>query len=78
MAVMTGDADESIERFNAYVYRGKPMEDLNYSQRAVATKKMIDAADLEGTILQLENAIRMGLISEDELMKELQNKFGSK
>jgi hypothetical protein len=53
------------------------MEDLNYSQRAVATKKMIDAADLEGTILQLENAIRMGLISEDELMKELQNKFGS-
>jgi hypothetical protein len=68
---------ESIERFNAYVYRGKPMEDLNYSQRAVATKKMIDAADLEGTILQLENAIRMGLISEDELMKELQNKFGS-
>ena len=76
--VMTFDADESIERFNAYVYRGKPMEDLNYSQRAVATKKMIDAADLEGTILQLENAIRMGLISEDELMKELQNKFGSK
>ena len=73
----TGNA-ESIERFNAYVYRGKPMEDLNYSQRAVATKKMIDAADLEGTILQLENAIRMGLISEDELMKELQNKFGSK
>ena len=69
---------ESIDRFNAYVYRGKPMEDLNYSQRAVATKKMIDAADLEGTILQLENAIRMGLISEDELMKELQNKFGSK
>jgi hypothetical protein len=76
--VMIFDADESIERFNAYVYRGKPMEDLSYSQRAVATKKMIDAADLEGTILQLENAIRMGLISEDELMKELQNKFGSK
>ena len=72
--VMIFDADE----YNAYVYRGKPMEDLNYSQRAMATKKMIDAADLEGTMLQLENAIRMGLISEDELMKELQNKFGSK
>lgn len=69
---------KSEESFSAHVYRGKPMEDLNYSQRAVATKKMIDAADLEATMLQLENAIRMGLISEDELMKELQNKFGSK
>ena len=69
---------ESIERFNAYVYRGKPMEDLNYSQKAVATKKMIDAADLEASMLQLENAIRMGLISEDEIMKELQDRFGSK
>ena len=54
------------------------MEDLSYSQKAVATKKMIDAADLEATMLQLENAIRLGIISEDELMKELQNKFGSK
>ena len=71
---MLFDADE----FNAYVYRGKPMEDLTYSQKAVATKKMIDAADLEATMLQLENAIRLGIISEDELMKELQNKFGSK
>ena len=72
--VMLFDADE----FNAYVYRGKPMEDLNYSQKAVATKKMIDAADLEASMLQLENAIRMGLISEDEIMKELQDRFGSK
>ncbi len=71
---MLFDADE----FNAYVYRGKPMEDLTYSQKAVATKKMIDVADLEATMLQLENAIRLGIISEDELMKELQNKFGSK
>ena len=54
------------------------MEDLNYSQKAVATKKMIDAADLEASMLQLENAIRMGLISEDEIMKELQDRFGSK
>ena len=71
---MLFDADE----FNAYVYRGKPMEDLTYSQKAVAIKKMIDASDLEATMLQLENAIRLGIISEDELMKELQNKFGSK
>ncbi len=73
-----GELDEDTETFNAYVYRGKPMEDLNYSQKAVATKKMIDAADLEATMLQLENAIRLGIISEDELMKELQTKFGSK
>ena len=71
---MTFDADE----FNAHVYRGKPMTELSYSGRAMATKKMMDAADLEATMLQLENAIRIGLISEDELMKELQNKFGSK
>jgi hypothetical protein len=66
------------ESFNAHVYRGKPMTELSYSGRAMATKKMMESADIEQSILQLEVAIRMGLISEDEIIAKLRDTFGPK
>jgi len=66
------------ESFGATVYRGKPMSELGYAERVIATKKMMEAADIEQSILQLEAAIRMGLISEDEIMTKLRDTFGPK
>jgi ribosomal protein L37AE/L43A len=63
------------ESFSAHVYRGKPMSELGYAGRAMATQKMIKAADIEQSILQLEAAIKVGLISEDEIMDQLRKKF---
>ena len=66
---------KSAESFSAHVYRGKPMSELGYAGRAMATQKMIKAADIEHSILQLEAAIKVGLISEDEIMDQLRKKF---
>jgi hypothetical protein len=66
---------KSAESFSAHVYRGKPMSELGYAGRAMATQKMIKAADIEQSILQLEAAIKVGLISEDEIMDQLRKKF---
>ena len=63
------------ESFSAHVYRGKPMSELGYAGRAMATQKMIKAADIEQSILQLEAAIKVGLISEDEIMDQLRKRF---
>ena len=63
------------ESFSAHVYRGKPMSELGYAGRAMATQKIIKAADIEQSILQLEAAIKVGLISEDEIMDQLRKRF---
>jgi len=39
--------------------------------------KMIEQARIEQSLLELEAAIKMGLITEDEIMKQLSEKFGS-
>jgi len=71
--------DESnAETFNAAVYRGrKPVSELGYAERAVMMDKMIEQARIEQSLLELEAAIKMGLITEDEIMKQLSEKFGS-
>ena len=66
------------ETFNAAVYRGrKPVSELGYAERAVMMDKMIEQARIEQSLLELEAAIKMGLITEDEIMKQLSEKFGS-
>ena len=66
------------EEFNAAVYRGKkPVSELGYAERAVMMDKMIEQARIEQSLLELEAAIKMGLITEDEIMKQLSEKFGS-
>ena len=73
--VVITDKKWGAESFSAHVYRGKPMSELGYAGRAMATQKMIKAADIEQSILQLEAAIKVGLISEDEIMDQLRKKF---
>ena len=64
----------SAETFNATVMRGTPK---GYVGKAVATDRMLKESDLEHMMLQLETAVELGLISEDEIMRQLQEKFGS-
>ena len=70
---MQFDADE----FNAQVYRGKPFTELGYAERAVLQHKMLEAAEIEQAIINLEAAVRMGLITEDEVMRSLVERFGA-
>lgn len=66
------------DEFNAAVYRGKkPVSELGYAERAVMMDKMIEQARIEQSLLELEAAIKMGLITEDEIMRQLSEKFGS-
>jgi DNA polymerase/3'-5' exonuclease PolX len=67
------DVDE-IETFNAVV-RGKVPK--GYAERAVMYQKMIEEAQMQETLLQLESMVRLGLISEEEIMKQLVEKFGA-
>ncbi|MHA1288559.1 MAG: hypothetical protein ACTSPB_14235 [Candidatus Thorarchaeota archaeon] len=67
------DVDE-LETFNAVV-RGKVPK--GYAQRAVMYQKMIEEAQMQETLLQLESMVRLGLISEEEIMKQLVEKFGA-
>jgi hypothetical protein len=71
----TGNAE--ADEFNAQVYRGKPFTELGYAERAVLQHKMLEAAEIEQAIINLEAAVRMGLISEDEVMKSLVERFGA-
>ena len=67
------DVDE-IETFNAVV-RGRVPK--GYAERAVMYQKMIEEAQMQETLLQLESMVRLGLISEEEIMKQLVEKFGA-
>ncbi len=68
----------SAETFDAQVYRGrKPFTELGYAERAVLQHKMLEAAEIEQAIINLEAAVRMGLISEEEVMKSLVERFGA-
>lgn len=71
--IMAAEGDQ----FNAQVYRGKPFEELGYAERAVLHQKMLEAAEIEQAIINLEAAVRMGLISEDEVMRSLVERFGA-
>jgi len=62
------------ETFGASVLRGKPK---GYVGKVLATDKMLRESDLEQMMLELESAVRLGLISEEEIMRQLQEKFGS-
>ena len=67
------DVDE-LETFNAVV-RGRVPK--GYAERAVMYQKMIEEAQMQHTLLQLESMVRLGLISEEEIMKQLVEKFGA-
>jgi len=57
------------------VYRGKIPE--GSVGRAMLNQKLMDEAEMLEAIQKLENAVRLGLISEEEIMKSLQQKFGA-
>ena len=57
------------------VYQGKKPE--GSVAKALLQKKLMDKAELLDTIHKLENDVRLGLISEEEIMKQLKEKFGA-
>lgn len=46
-------------------------------KKAMLNKAMMDKAEIEEAILDLETRVRLGLISEDEIMRKLHHRFGS-
>ena len=70
------DEEYEAETFEATaVYRGKIPEGA--VGRAMLNQKLMDEAEMLEAIQKLENAVRLGLISEEEIMKGLQQKFGA-
>ena len=67
------DMDE-LETFNAVVIGRKPK---GYAATAVMYQKMLEQAELQETLLHLESAVRLGLITEEEIMKKMIQKFGA-
>jgi len=57
------------------VYRGKIPDGA--VGRAMLNQKLMDEAEMLEAIQKLENAVRLGMISEEEIMKGLQEKFGA-
>jgi hypothetical protein len=57
------------------VYRGKIPDGA--VGRAMLNQKLMDEAEMLEAIQKLENAVRLGLISEEEIMRNLQQKFGA-
>lgn len=67
---------DNFDEFEAVaVYQGKKPEGA--VAKALLQKKLMDKAELLDTIHKLENDVRMGLISEEEIMKQLKEKFGA-
>jgi len=58
----------------AVVSRSVPKTPL---KKAMLNKAMMDKAEIEEAILDLETRVRLGLISEDEVMRKLHHRFGS-
>tara|TARA_Y100000389_G_scaffold108016_1_gene105126 strand:+ start:2955 stop:3863 length:909 start_codon:yes stop_codon:yes gene_type:complete len=73
MAMLAAAESEDFEA--VAVYQGKKPE--GSVAKALLQKKLMDKAELLDTIHKLENDVRMGLISEEEIMKQLQEKFGA-
>ena len=65
---------KNAETFNAAVLHKKPK---GYVGKAVAMDALMTQARIEEAMLQLETAVKLGLISEDEIMEQLQRQFGS-
>ena len=66
--------EEEEDDFEAAVLHKKPK---GYVGKAVAIDNLMTQARIEEAMLQLETAVKLGLISEDEIMKQLQEHFGS-
>ena len=67
-------AEFGAETFNAAVLHKKPK---GYVGKAVAMDALMTQARIEEAMLQLETAVKLGLISEDEIMEQIQRQFGS-
>ena len=63
-----------LETFNAVVIGRKPK---GYAATAVMYQKMLEQAELQETLLHLESAVRLGLITEEEIMQKMIQKFGA-
>jgi len=68
------DIEFDAETFNAAVLHKKPK---GYVGKAVAMDALMTQARIEEAMLKLETAVKLGLISEDEIMEKLQQQFGS-
>ena len=54
-----------------------PKKPTTAVEKAVMWKRAIEIADLQYMMMELENQVKMGIISEEELMKSLHEKFGA-
>ena len=67
--------NRETRRFEAVVIM--PKKPLTAVEKAMAWKRAIEYAEMQQMMLELENAVRIGLIDEDELMAGLKKKFGA-
>ena len=69
------EQEEPLEVYeSAIVLRKKPK---GIVERAMVNHMLIEQAEIEQAILELENAVRLGLVSEEELMMSLKQRFGA-
>jgi len=67
--------NNETRRFDAaVVMTGKPVTAV---EKAMAWNRLIKQADLHQMLVELEHNVRIGLISEDEIMSSLKEKFGA-
>jgi len=66
--------NNETRRFDAVVMPRKPVTAV---EKAMAWNRLIQQADLQQMLVELEHNVRIGLISEDEIMSSLKEKFGA-
>ena len=66
--------NNETRRFDAVVMPRKPITAV---EKAMAWNRLIQQADLQQMLVELEHNVRIGLISEDEIMSSLKEKFGA-
>ncbi len=69
------EQEEPLEVYeSAIVLRKQPK---GIVERAMVNHMLIERAEIEQAILELENAVRLGLVSEEEIMMSLRQRFGA-
>ena len=73
---LNAEDENEAETFEAVVvHKGRKPKGI--IEKTMLNKAMITQANIESTIQELENKIRYGIISEDDMMNALKRKFGS-
>ena len=67
--------NNETRRFNAVVIM--PKKPITPVEKAMAWHKLIEQAELQQMLMELEHNVRIGLIDEDKIMSSLKKKFGA-